>query len=73
MYAEIPDDTESYFFPKKPHVPENFTHKCETCGHVDRYERTDLIYRDETMPSRAASKKCTAAEPSRATASGSRS
>jgi ferredoxin len=63
VYAAIPSDTENYFMPKKPQIPANFTHKCEGCGHVDSYERTDLIYRDETMPSRAEAKKCGEAEP----------
>jgi hypothetical protein len=58
VFAEIPDDTESYFLPKKPQVPAEFKHKCEGCGHEDMYERNDLSYRDETMPSRVASKKC---------------
>jgi hypothetical protein len=73
LYAEIPADTESYFLPRKPQVPLNFTHKCGNCGHEDRYSRNDLSYRDESMPSRIQSKKCTGAEPSsRAAASGSR-
>lgn len=52
VYAEIPNDTESYFFPKKPQVPENFTHKCEACGHRDIYKRTDLRYRDDMIEAR---------------------
>jgi hypothetical protein len=51
-YAEIPDDTNNYFFPKKPQVPENFAHKCENCGHRDIYNRTDLRYRDDLMETR---------------------
>jgi hypothetical protein len=71
VYAKIPADTESYFLPKKPEVPDNFMHKCENCGHADEYTRNDLSYRDETMPSRIQSKKCTGAEPaSRAVTSG---
>jgi hypothetical protein len=58
VYAEIPADTESYFLPRKPQVPDNFTHKCQGCGHEDKYNRNDLSYRDETMPSRVQSKKC---------------
>jgi hypothetical protein len=58
VFAEIPDDTASYFFPKKPQVPENFAHKCKNCGHRGTYERTDLRYRDDTMPSHAKSSKC---------------
>jgi hypothetical protein len=57
-YAEIPPDTESYFLPKKPQVPDDFTHKCDNCGHQDSYQRKDLTYRDESMPSRAETKKC---------------
>jgi hypothetical protein len=57
-FADIPDDTASYFFPKKPQVPENFAHQCENCGHRDTYERTDLRYRDDTMPSRVKSSNC---------------
>jgi hypothetical protein len=73
VYADIPADTESYFLPKKPQVSANFTHECENCGHVDTYHRNDLSYRDETMPSRMQSKKCSGAEPtSRAAASGSK-
>jgi hypothetical protein len=33
-------------------------HKCENCGLRDMYERTDLRYRDETMPSHVESSKC---------------
>jgi hypothetical protein len=61
LYAEIPDDTDNYFFPKKPQVPENFAHKCESCGHRDIYKRTDLTYRDDTMetkPSHTKSSNC---------------
>jgi hypothetical protein len=58
VYAEIPSDTESYFLPKKPQVPPEFKHKCEACGHDDTYQRNDLSYRDETMPSRVRAKKC---------------
>jgi hypothetical protein len=58
IYAEIPSDTESYFLPKKPQVSPEFTHRCDNCGHEDKYERKDLSYRDETMPSRFASQKC---------------
>jgi hypothetical protein len=58
VYADIPADTESYFLPKKPQVPANFTHKCESCGHEDTYQRNDLAYRDETMRSRTKVKKC---------------
>ena len=36
----------------------NFTYRCENCGHEDKYNRNDLSYRDETMPSRIQSKKC---------------
>jgi hypothetical protein len=59
-YEKIPADTESYFLPKKPQVPTNFTHKCENCGHDDNYNRNDLSYRDETMLSGTTSEKCTA-------------
>jgi hypothetical protein len=55
LYAEIPDDTGSYFFPKKPAVPENFTHECEACGHRDIYRRTDLRYRDDMIEARISS------------------
>jgi hypothetical protein len=58
IYSEIPSDTESYFLPKKPQIPPKFKHKCEKCGHEDTYERSDLSYRDETMPSRVETKKC---------------
>ena len=58
VYAEIPNDTESYFLPKKPQIPPKFKHKCENCGYEDTYERNDLSYRDETMPSRVETKKC---------------
>jgi hypothetical protein len=58
LYEEIPEDTESYFFPKKPQVPENFAHKCEACGHRDIYKRTDLRYRDSMTEVRAKSSKC---------------
>jgi hypothetical protein len=58
VYAEIPGDTENYFLPKKPQVPDRFKHKCENCGHEDTYQRNDLIYRDESMPSRVETKKC---------------
>jgi hypothetical protein len=55
----------SYFLPKKPAVPANFTHKCENCGHEATYQRNDLSYRDETMPSRMETKKCAeSGEPS---------
>jgi hypothetical protein len=49
VYAEFPSDNESYFLPKKPQVPEDFTHKCESCGHEDRNRQNDLSYRDETI------------------------
>ena len=58
IYDIIPADTENYFLPKKPQVPMNFAYKCENCGHEDKYNRNDLRYRDETMPSRMQSKKC---------------
>jgi hypothetical protein len=58
VFAEIPDDTVSYFLPKKPQVLENFAHKCESCGHRAIYTRTDLTYRDDTMPSHTKSTKC---------------
>jgi Fe-S-cluster-containing dehydrogenase component len=61
-YAGIPSDTESYFLPRKPHVPANFVHKCDFCGHEYSYERSDLTYRAETMPSRVEEKKCGAGE-----------
>ena len=57
-YAQIPGDTESYFLPKKPHVPGNFSYRCDNCGHKDTYQRNDLRYRDETMPSRTEQKNC---------------
>jgi hypothetical protein len=49
VYAKIPEDTDSYFFPKKPEVPEDFAHTCEGCGHRDIFKRTDLRYRDDLM------------------------
>lgn len=52
VYAEIPDDTDNYFFPKKPQVPENFAHDCDHCGHRDTYKRTDLRYRDDMIEAR---------------------
>jgi hypothetical protein len=59
VYAEIPSEgVANWFFPKKPQVPDHFTHKCENCGHGDTYGRNDLTYRDETMPSRFETKKC---------------
>jgi hypothetical protein len=59
VFAEIPSEgVANWFFPKKPQVPANFTHKCKNCGHADRYERNDLTYRDETMPSRVPPTKC---------------
>jgi hypothetical protein len=59
VYAEIPSEgVANWFFPKKPQVPDRFTHKCENCGHEDTYGRNDLSYRDETMPSRFETKKC---------------
>jgi hypothetical protein len=58
VYEDIAADTESYFLPKKPRMPEAFTHKCEVCGHKDQYLRNDLSYRDETMPSHLRSSKC---------------
>ena len=61
-YEEIPSDTESYLLPRRPHVLVNFTHKCDLCGHEYIYERTDLSYRDETMPSRMQERKCGAGE-----------
>lgn len=57
-YADIPADTANYFLPKKPDMPEGFSLKCPSCEHEDIYDRKDLSYRDETMPSRAASAKC---------------
>jgi hypothetical protein len=65
-YADIPPDLASYFLPKKPEVPDGFSFKCPNCAHEDAYDRNDLTYRDETMPSRIASTKCTSAEASRA-------
>ena len=70
VYAEIPADTESYFLLKKPQVPMDFTHKCESCGHEDKYTRNDLSYRDETMPSRTKAKKCADSSGSTIGASG---
>jgi heterodisulfide reductase subunit A-like polyferredoxin len=61
-YEEIPSDTESYFLPKRPHVPADFAHRCGICGHEYAYQRNDLSYRDETMPSRMDEKKCGAGE-----------
>jgi hypothetical protein len=61
VYAEIPAGTESYFLPRKPQLPDNFTHTCQGCGHEDKYNRNDLSYRDESMPSRIQSKKCSGA------------
>jgi hypothetical protein len=58
IYEDIPPDTESYFLPKRPRIPENFTHKCGACGRVGQYLRNDLSYRDETMPSHFRSEKC---------------
>jgi hypothetical protein len=60
VFAEIPDDTDNYFFPKKPQVPENFAHECGNCGHRDTYKRTDLRYRDDMMETRPSpgSSKC---------------
>jgi predicted nucleic-acid-binding Zn-ribbon protein len=58
VYSEIPSNTESYFLPKKPQVPAHFKHKCEDCGYEDTYQRNDLSYRDETMPSRVQAKQC---------------
>jgi hypothetical protein len=58
-YAEIPSEgVANWFFPKKPQMPPHFTHKCKTCGHRDTYERNDLTYRDETMPSRVQPSRC---------------
>lgn len=65
VYANIPADTESYFLPKKPQVPIDFRYKCENCGHEDTYNRNDLSYRDETMPSRRQSRKCVDGEANR--------
>jgi hypothetical protein len=65
-FAEIPSEgVANWFFPKKPQVPANFTHKCENCGYANTYERTDLTYRDETMPSRAPSTNCGASTEAR--------
>jgi len=57
-YAEIPSDTANYFLPKKPEVPDGFSFKSPNCAHEDTYGRNDLSYGVETMPSRAASAKC---------------
>jgi hypothetical protein len=43
-YAEIPDDTESYFLPERPRLPDGFTFRCPNCGHEDTYRNTDLSY-----------------------------
>jgi rRNA maturation endonuclease Nob1 len=58
IYAEIATEgIASYFMPKKPEVPPNFTHTCPICGHQDSYRRSDLVYEDdETAPSRATAK-----------------
>jgi hypothetical protein len=66
VYAEIPSEgVANWFFPKKPRMPPHFTHRCENCGRTDMYERNDLTYRDETMPSWMETKKCAeSGEPS---------
>jgi hypothetical protein len=58
MYlAEIPrDGTAEYFVPKKPLIPSDFRFKCPNCSHEVAYQRQDLSYRDQTMPSKSASK-----------------
>ena len=58
-FAQIPEEgVANWFFPKKPQVPGNYTHKCDSCGHEGTYQRHDLIYRDATMPSRVPETKC---------------
>jgi len=71
VFAEIPSEgTANWFFPNKPQMPPNFNHTCKNCGHEDTYERNDLTYRDETMPSRIEPTKCgESAERGRAAAS----
>jgi hypothetical protein len=52
-YADISlEGAANYFLPKRPPVPDGFTFKCQNCGHADIYRRQELLYRDETMPSR---------------------
>ena len=36
VYAEIPSEgTATYFFPKKPELPNSLTFTCPNCGHKD--------------------------------------
>jgi Zn finger protein HypA/HybF involved in hydrogenase expression len=50
IYAEIPTaKLSTYFLPKKPAVPTNFTYVCPACGHKDSYTRADLLYQDDEI------------------------
>lgn len=57
VHSHIPDDSESYFLPKRPEMA-GFIHTCGNCGAKDTYQRKDLSYRDETMPSHFRSENC---------------
>jgi hypothetical protein len=64
-YADISSEgVASYFFPKKPEVPANFTYTCPMCGHKDLYDRSDLVYEnDANTPNPAAAKCSDSSEP----------
>jgi hypothetical protein len=59
VYAEIASEgIASYFLPRKPEVPPNFTYACPNCGHKDSYRRTDLLYKDDAMARSPGAAKC---------------
>jgi len=57
VYARIPDDPESFFLPKRPEMAD-CSRTCGNCGEKGTYQRKDLSYRDETMPSHFRSTNC---------------
>jgi endogenous inhibitor of DNA gyrase (YacG/DUF329 family) len=45
-YSLIPDTLESYFFPIKPHLPdEGIEFECPNCGHSSKYQQADLTFK----------------------------
>jgi hypothetical protein len=59
VYSEIAaEGTSDYFLPKKPDIRPTFIHKCSNCGHIDSYERRDLVYQDDAIAPSHATAKC---------------
>lgn len=57
VYSKISGDSESFFLPKRPEMAD-VNRTCGNCGEKGIYQRKDLSYRDDTMPSHFRSTNC---------------